>query len=102
MHDAPPRKPSIALTAAHVARVAPGDGPLHTPGWRMLEDHDLDLLAERLTRDRPRPIPVFAYGSLIWKPEVEHLGHVTATAHGWHRRFCMQLTRWRGTAKPRA
>lgn len=97
MHDTPPRQPLIALTAAHVARVAPGDGPLHTPGWRMLEDHDLDLLADRLTRDRPRPIPVFAYGSLIWNPGFAVQSRRRATAEGWHRSFSISLDHFRGS-----
>ncbi len=58
----------LVLSDDHVARVAPAEGLLHDPCGRMLEDDDLDLLAQRLTEGRPRPIPVFAYGSLIWNP----------------------------------
>ncbi len=97
MHDTPPHRPTIALTAAHVARVAPGDGPLYTPGWRMLGDGDLDLLADRLTRGRPRPIPVFAYGSLIWNPGFAVQARRRATALGWHRSFSISLDHFRGS-----
>ena len=58
----------ITLSDDHVSRVDTAEGPLHDPNWRMLEDADLDILAQRLTRGRPRPIPIFAYGSLIWNP----------------------------------
>ncbi|MFD2816297.1 hypothetical protein ACFSYD_20855 [Paracoccus aerius] len=58
----------ITLSDCHVARVPAADGPLYDPRWRMLDDGDLDLLAARLTAGRARPIPIFAYGSLIWNP----------------------------------
>ena len=40
---------------------------------------------------------LFAYGSLIWNPGHEFVEHRQATARGWHRSFCLKLTRWRGT-----
>ncbi|ABL68391.1 ChaC family protein [Paracoccus denitrificans PD1222] len=88
----------IVLSDDHVARVASAEeGLLHDPRWRMLEDADLDLLADRLTRGRPRPIPVFAYGSLIWNPGFAVGGRRRATAIGWHRRFSISLDHFRGT-----
>jgi cation transport protein ChaC len=60
------------------------------------EDHR-KRAAELLSEYRPAPLWLFAYGSLIWKPEADHLEAVPAIVHGWHRRFCMRLTRWRGT-----
>ncbi len=89
----------IRLSPDHLARIAPApDGELlHDPRWRMLEDADLDLLAERLTQDRPRPVPIFAYGSLIWNPGFEVGGRRRATAIGWHRSFSIQLERFRGS-----
>ncbi|HEV7276372.1 MAG TPA: gamma-glutamylcyclotransferase [Devosiaceae bacterium] len=81
---------------ALVERIEPDPGPL--PGIAdPTEDDYLNTAATLLAQHRPAPLWLFAYGSLIWKPEVEHLSHVPATAHGWHRRFCMQITRWRGT-----
>ena len=44
-----------------------------------------------------RTLWLFAYGSLIWKPEVEHVEERVGTARGWHRSFCLRLIRWRGT-----
>lgn len=43
------------------------------------------------------PLWLFAYGSLIWKPDFVHTAAVRAVAAGWHRSFCLKLTRWRGT-----
>ena len=88
----------MALTAALVARVArvePDPGP--SPGIVGLEDADYDeLVATLLAHRPPGDIWVFAYGSLIWKPELAFLERRRATAYGWHRSFCLRLTRWRG------
>jgi cation transport protein ChaC len=40
---------------------------------------------------------LFAYGSLIWKPECEHVEERCGTAFGWHRSFCFRIWRFRGT-----
>ncbi len=52
----------------------------------------------RIWRLRPRGnLWLFAYASLIWRPE----GHVTESRpgliHGWHRSLCMKSTVNRGT-----
>ena len=47
-------------------------------------------------RDRSR-MWIFAYGSLIWKPEFEHVEARRSIAHGWRRSFCLKLTGWRAT-----
>jgi len=95
----PPMRTPMDLTEALVAlveRIEPDPGP--APGIAdPTEDELRARAAQLLDAHQPKPLWLFAYGSLIWKPEVEHLGHVTATAHGWHRSFCMRLNRWRGT-----
>lgn len=40
---------------------------------------------------------LFAYGSLIWNPVLEFDERVVATAHGWHRSFCLASRVNRGT-----
>lgn len=89
----------LALTedlVALVDRVEPDPGP--PPGMIMPTEDDLaGVAASLLASHSPKPLWLFAYGSLIWKPEVEHLAFTPALARGWHRRFCMRLTRWRGT-----
>lgn len=40
---------------------------------------------------------VFAYGSLIWKPDFDAEEHLRASAWGWHRSFCLKMHRWRGS-----
>jgi cation transport protein ChaC len=95
----PPTHKAMDLTrelVALVERIEPDPGPL--PGIADPTEDDYRRIAGALlAAHRPAPLWLFAYGSLIWKPEVEHLEHVPATARGWHRRFCMQITRWRGT-----
>lgn len=92
-------KAPMALTAelvAHCERHEPDPGP--KAGYRHYQDDDYQAAAERLLDQAPPgPLWVFAYGSLIWKPAIETTEHRRATAPGWHRAFCLQLTRWRGS-----
>ncbi|AUH34264.1 hypothetical protein CUV01_13480 [Paracoccus tegillarcae] len=88
----------LRLTEDHVRRASRFvDAPRHNPAWQMLEDADLDRLAEALIRDQPRPIPIFAYGSLIWNPGFAVGACHRATALGWHRQFNIPLDHFRGS-----
>jgi glutathione-specific gamma-glutamylcyclotransferase len=40
---------------------------------------------------------LFAYGSLIWNPAVEHVERRIVTVHGYHRCFCLRSRLNRGT-----
>jgi glutathione-specific gamma-glutamylcyclotransferase len=40
---------------------------------------------------------VFAYGSLIWNPEINFEEAHVARVFGYHRNFCIQSTKYRGT-----
>lgn len=95
----PGTRAPMALTAALVARVEriePDPGP--RPGFVYHTEEDYDaVVAALLEQHRPDALWVFAYGSLIWKPEFEFIELRRATARGWHRSFCIGLTRWRGT-----
>lgn len=42
---------------------------------------------------------VFAYGSLIWSPDIEFAERRAAKLYGYHRAFCISSTRYRGTAE---
>jgi glutathione-specific gamma-glutamylcyclotransferase len=42
---------------------------------------------------------VFAYGSLIWSPEIDYAERRTAKLYGYHRSFCINSTRYRGTTE---
>lgn len=92
-------RPEMDLTpelVALVERTEPDSGS--SPELPEPTQTDLGNVATRLLATRPPgPVWLFAYGSLIWKPELEHLETRRALVRGWHRRFCMRLTRWRGT-----
>ncbi len=93
----PPRV--MALTPEMVARCerpVPEPGPRE--GFVYFTPADFIVAAERLVAEAgDGPFWIFAYGSLIWNPGFTVAEHRRATAHGWHRRFSMQMTRWRGT-----
>jgi glutathione-specific gamma-glutamylcyclotransferase len=42
---------------------------------------------------------VFAYGSLIWSPDIEFAERRVAKLYGYHRAFCISSTRYRGTTE---
>lgn len=91
----------LTLTTAHVAqvhRIIADAGP--PPGLTQMTDNDYAEFAERLLQSHPAPdLPtrLFAFGSLIWKPEITYESEERASAHGWHRSFCLALQRFRGT-----
>jgi cation transport protein ChaC len=43
------------------------------------------------------PVWIFAYGSLMWNPEVEFAETLPAILHGYHRNFCLYSRDYRGT-----
>jgi cation transport protein ChaC len=43
------------------------------------------------------PFWIFAYGSLMWKPEVETSQARRGMAHGWHRAFSLHINNYRAT-----
>ncbi len=89
----------MALTAELVARVERTERDTSPePGLTRLNDEDYDGIAEGLLRQySPTTFWLFAYGSLIWKPEFTSLEHRRGIAYGWHRSFCLELKSWRGT-----
>ncbi|WP_201839276.1 gamma-glutamylcyclotransferase [Microvirga zambiensis] len=90
----------MTLTPEHVAQVHRVlDDPGPDPTWTYHGDTDYDALARDLIACRPDGPDtwLFAYGSLIWKPEIEHVETRRGTARGWHRSFCFRIERFRGT-----
>ena len=82
---------------AKVHRAIEDAGP--SPGMVELADRDFAGIRDALLAGRSpgAPVWVFAYGSLLWNPCFEAADERVATVHGWHRRFSLWLTRWRGT-----
>ena len=91
---------TMSLTDELVARcfrVVEDTGP--DPHASHLDDGDYEAMLDVFEAQLPaaEPLWLFGYGSLIWKPEIEHTEERVALARGWHRSFCMKMTRWRGT-----
>lgn len=101
----------IVLTPELVARVHrdvtdPGPQIHQTPTTTVMSEADYDALARQLLTDHAAHraagtaadgLWVFAYGSLLWRPACAIDAQIGARLRGWHRRFCIRLTRWRGT-----
>jgi len=90
----------MALTpdlVARVHRVVEDAG--QEPGLNYQTDQDYDAAVETVLASHPaaRDTWLFAYGSLIWKPELEHVETRLGTARGWHPSFCFRITRHRAT-----
>jgi cation transport protein ChaC len=82
---------------ARVHRVIEDPGP--EPGLVYHTSEDYDRIVRSILASHPpgQDAWLFAYGSLIWKPEIEHTEALRGTARGWHRSFCFRITRWRAT-----
>jgi len=88
------------LTPELVARVhrrVPDTGP--TAGFVSLTEDDYDSITDEFLRNHPpsEDLWIFAYGSLMWRPACEIDGQEMAKLNGWHRKFCIRVTRSRGT-----
>jgi cation transport protein ChaC len=59
---------------------------------------DYQRAVDELLASRPAgPFWLFAYGSLMWKPEVPSLETVPCVARGWHRAFSLKIAHYRAT-----
>jgi cation transport protein ChaC len=90
----------MALTPdllAQVHRVLADPGPDSNVVSHSEEDYNAIVKQHLVTQIRGQDLWLFAYGSLIWKPEIDHVEEQIGTAHGWHRAFRLRITRWRAT-----
>ena len=73
--------------------------PLLNCSQAMGELNDAEIqasLEETLGSRGDKDLWLFAYGSLMWKPDFAHVEHVTARVQGYHRSFCLWQRRYRG------
>jgi cation transport protein ChaC len=86
------------LTADLVAlchRDVPRDPPRQ--GFSLATAEDIDRTTDlHLALAEDAPIHIFAYGSLIWKPDVPIARRTLALAQGWHRDFTLRVEGGRG------
>ena len=91
----------LVLTPDLVARVerkVPQDHLPPDPDRVPMTDADYaEAVIRIMGQHGPGPIWVFAYGSLLWNPGFSFTERRHATLRGWHRAFCMQLSRFRGS-----
>lgn len=91
----------LVLTPDLVARVerkVPQDHlPPDSDRVPMSDGDYADAVSSIIGQHGQGPIWVFAYGSLLWNPGFDFIERRTATLRGWHRAFCMQLSRFRGS-----
>ena len=93
------KRQALSLTAELIAlvdRKEPDSGP--ESGLAALSDDDYGQAAHDILRQNAgHPLWLFAYGSLIWKPDFEHVEQRASKAHGWRRSFSLDIVRWRAT-----
>jgi glutathione-specific gamma-glutamylcyclotransferase len=90
---------AMALTeelAARCHREVPDPGPEARYDY-FTEDDYRRAVADILGQKSDGPFWLFAYGSLIWKPEFPTVETRHAVAEGWQRAFSMKIERFRGT-----
>ncbi len=94
---------TLSLTPSHLEKVhRPVEDTGPGPAAQVFSDADYAAWVERVLASNPAPelgLRLFAYGSLIWKPEIAQTGARIAVAQGWHRSFCFRVLRHRGTAE---
>jgi cation transport protein ChaC len=90
----------LSLTPDHVARAHRTiEDPGPEPGILYHSDADYEGIVEHILASQPMndEIWLFAYGSLIWRPEIDHMAEQNGVARGWHRSFCFKVSRFRGS-----
>ena len=95
----PPKPRSLALTAELILARFPEPGPDDRSATPLMPEEEIAARLDAFLAERgPGDLWLFAYGSLIWKPELDFAERRTASLIGWHRRFCLWQRRWRGTS----
>ena len=89
----------MSLGPQHLAKVARvvEKVPRATPFTRLSEADRVAVADRLLAQLDGEPFWLFAYGSLIWKPEFEHVEARRGIVHGWRRSFCLSIEDWRAT-----
>ena len=61
------------------------------------EDEKALIESRRHNPEPGKDFFVFAYGSLMWRPDFPFVDVLAATLYGYHRAFCITSTHYRGT-----
>ncbi len=95
------RAKPLVLTSDLVAKVErkiPQDHLPPDPGRVPMTDADYAEAVAAMMAGKPEgSTHVFGYGSLLWNPGFDYVERRPLLLHGWHRSFCMKLSRFRGS-----
>ncbi|MGE3292865.1 MAG: gamma-glutamylcyclotransferase [Geminicoccaceae bacterium] len=89
-----------SLTRALIERAFPEPVLDDRTAMRLLDEEVLAAWLDRTLAARQEAgeeLWLFAYGSLMWRPELDFAEARLATVRGWHRRFCLWQWRYRGS-----
>jgi cation transport protein ChaC len=83
------------LNGAHLAAIR----RRAAPDFPVRSDEEIEASLDAALASHPvgEDVWVFGYGSLMWNPAFLHEEARLGTVRGWHRRFCLNLTRGRGS-----
>lgn len=91
-------KQEMTLTRARIEARHRGRAPTDGQWSPRLSDAEVeDSLDAAVASVEDGGLWLFAYGSLLWRPEFSHKERRIARIHGYHRRFCLWQWRWRGS-----
>ena len=89
---------TLSLTRERIAACHRGPAPAEGPSRPELSVAEIDRYREAaLATVGDGGLWLFAYGSLMWQPEVPVAERRLATVRGYHRRFCLWQWRHRGS-----
>ena len=91
----------LVLTPELVARVDRKIAQDHLPAdparVAMTDADFTTTVSDILASHGAGPLWIFGYGSLLWNPGFAFDARRPARLRGWHRAFCMELNRFRGS-----
>jgi cation transport protein ChaC len=72
---------------------------MSSPALRLVSPYPIDPMPGWVAdlRASTEPVWIFAYGSLMWNPEMEFAERLPARVRGYHRSFCLYSPEYRGT-----
>lgn len=88
----------LALNLDLIARAHAAPVPDDAAALALMTDDELRAGLEAMVQGREgHDLWVFAYGSLMWRPEFPVAERRLGTVRGFHRRFCLLQRRYRAT-----
>ena len=93
------RNAPLALSLDLIARAHAVPVPDDAAALQVMTDEELKPGLDAIIAERAGggDLWVFAYGSLMWRPEFDFAESRIGTVRGFHRRFCLLQRRFRGT-----